>query len=62
MLHRDPAFAGDPATAEYYQRRADEYDDWYPGTGLFAGRDRSGWPEEVSRLLALRGEARRLPP
>jgi hypothetical protein len=29
---------------EYYDRRAPEYDDWYLGRGLFAVRDRPGWP------------------
>lgn len=35
---------------EYYERRAPEYDEWYPGTGLFAARDRPGWKEELRRL------------
>ncbi|HEY2220338.1 MAG TPA: class I SAM-dependent methyltransferase [Gaiellaceae bacterium] len=35
----------------YYDRRAREYDDWYRGTGLFAGRDRPGWDEEVAHLI-----------
>jgi demethylmenaquinone methyltransferase/2-methoxy-6-polyprenyl-1,4-benzoquinol methylase len=35
----------------YYDRRAREYDDWYRGTGLFAGRDRPGWGDEVARLI-----------
>src|SRR3954447_1093861 len=47
------AFARDPATAAYYERRAGEYDDWYQGTGLFAGRSRPGWPEEVAEVVAL---------
>jgi ubiquinone/menaquinone biosynthesis C-methylase UbiE len=34
----------------YYERRAQEYDDWYLGTGRFAERDRPGWEEEVERL------------
>jgi ubiquinone/menaquinone biosynthesis C-methylase UbiE len=38
---------------EYYDRRAPEYDDWYLGTGLYAGRDRPGWHEEVNRLAAV---------
>lgn len=37
-----PAFARDRATAEYYDRRANEYDDWYEGRGRFAERDRPG--------------------
>jgi ubiquinone/menaquinone biosynthesis C-methylase UbiE len=35
---------------EYYDARAREYDEWYLGTGLFADRERPGWPEEVERL------------
>ena len=35
---------------EYYDRRAPEYDDWYLGRGLFAGRERPGWDEEVEKL------------
>jgi ubiquinone/menaquinone biosynthesis C-methylase UbiE len=35
---------------DYYDRRAREYDDWYLGTGFFAGRDRRGWDEEVAVL------------
>ena len=35
---------------EYYDRRAPEYDDWYLGRGLFAGRDRPGWDEELAEL------------
>lgn len=43
----------------YYDRRAAEYDDWYLGIGLFSGRDRPGWDEELSAV----GDAlRRLPP
>jgi SAM-dependent methyltransferase len=44
---------------EYYDQRAPEYDDWWNGTGLFAGRERPGWHEEVAALIdALRA----LPP
>jgi SAM-dependent methyltransferase len=39
----------------YYNRRADRYDDWWLGTGLFADRDRPGWSEEVGRLVAIVG-------
>jgi demethylmenaquinone methyltransferase/2-methoxy-6-polyprenyl-1,4-benzoquinol methylase len=35
---------------EYYDRRAEEYDQWYTGTGLFADRDRPGWDEERDAL------------
>jgi ubiquinone/menaquinone biosynthesis C-methylase UbiE len=34
----------------YYDRRALEYDDWWLGTGLHAGRIRPGWDEEVEAL------------
>ena len=38
----------------YYDRRAAEYDDWWLSTGRFARteRERPGWDDEVSRLLA----------
>ena len=37
----------------YYDRRADEYDDWWLGRGLYADRDRPGWDEEVAVLAEL---------
>jgi ubiquinone/menaquinone biosynthesis C-methylase UbiE len=43
----------------YYDRRAPEYDDWYLGSGRFAGRDRPSWNEE---LEALRRTLEALPP
>jgi SAM-dependent methyltransferase len=43
----------DAAMRAYYDRRADEYDDWWLGTGLFAQRDRPGWAAEVDELVAL---------
>jgi ubiquinone/menaquinone biosynthesis C-methylase UbiE len=43
----------------YYDRRAPEYDDWWLGTGLHAGRDRPGWHEEVEALI---GALAALPP
>jgi ubiquinone/menaquinone biosynthesis C-methylase UbiE len=43
----------------YYDRRAQEYDEWYRGVGRFAERDRPGWDEE---LEALREALERLPP
>ncbi len=36
----------------YYEARAPEYDDWWLGTGRFAGRERPGWAEDVEALLA----------
>jgi ubiquinone/menaquinone biosynthesis C-methylase UbiE len=48
-----PAFAADPATAAYYDRRAAEYDEWYTGGGLFASRERPGWDDEVARVVEL---------
>jgi len=47
------AFARDPATARYYDRRAREYDEWYEGTGRFADRDRPGWTDELHTLVDL---------
>ena len=43
----------------YYDQRAAEYDDWWLGQGLFAGRVRPGWSEEREGLLAV---LRRLAP
>jgi ubiquinone/menaquinone biosynthesis C-methylase UbiE len=37
----------------YYDRRAPEYDDWWLGRGLFAGRPRPGWSDEVAQLVAV---------
>ena len=34
----------------YYERRAAEYDDWWLGTGRFAGRQRPAWWEETEAL------------
>jgi ubiquinone/menaquinone biosynthesis C-methylase UbiE len=34
----------------YYDSRAQEYDEWYLGTGRFAERDRPGWDEETEAL------------
>jgi ubiquinone/menaquinone biosynthesis C-methylase UbiE len=48
-----PAFAADPATAAYYDRRAAEYDEWYAGEGVFARRERPGWHDEVGQVTAL---------
>jgi demethylmenaquinone methyltransferase/2-methoxy-6-polyprenyl-1,4-benzoquinol methylase len=43
----------------YYDSRAQEYDEWYLGTGRFAERDRPGWNEEIA---ALRRTLEALPP
>jgi ubiquinone/menaquinone biosynthesis C-methylase UbiE len=37
----------------YYDRRANEYDDWWLGSGLHAERVRPGWDEEVDVLAEL---------
>ena len=34
----------------YYDQRAPEYDDWWLGEGLYAGRVRPGWDEERAEL------------
>lgn len=41
----------DRSMRRYYDQRADEYDDWWLGRGLFAGRDRPGWADEVRQLI-----------
>jgi ubiquinone/menaquinone biosynthesis C-methylase UbiE len=43
----------------YYDRRASEYDDWWLGEGLYAGRDRPGWEAELDVLA---GAVAALPP
>jgi ubiquinone/menaquinone biosynthesis C-methylase UbiE len=37
----------------YYDRRANEYDDWWLGEGLYAGRERPGWEDELETLAEL---------
>jgi ubiquinone/menaquinone biosynthesis C-methylase UbiE len=37
----------------YYDRRAAEYDDWWLGRGVFTGRPRPGWSEEVEAMVAV---------
>lgn len=53
------AFATDPATAAYYDQRAQEYDEWYTSQGRFAHGDRPGWDAEVDQVVNL---VRALPP
>ncbi|MGH9067926.1 MAG: methyltransferase domain-containing protein [Acidimicrobiales bacterium] len=53
MPSSTPAFATDRATADYYDQRAAEYDDWYLGTGLFAKRSRLGWRPAVQQVVEL---------
>ncbi len=36
----------------YYEARAEEYDDWWLGTGRFVERNRPGWEEELAALVA----------
>lgn len=38
----------EPTAPAYYDRRAPEYDDWYLGEGLYAGRARDGFDEELA--------------
>jgi ubiquinone/menaquinone biosynthesis C-methylase UbiE len=50
---KPPAFATDPDTGAYYDRRASEYDEWYVGQGLFSESDRPGWENEVGQVVNL---------
>jgi ubiquinone/menaquinone biosynthesis C-methylase UbiE len=34
----------------YYDARAEEYDDWWLGRGVFVDRDRPGWDDDVEEL------------
>ena len=43
----------------YYDARAQEYDDWYLGTGLYSDRERPGWEDELAGLV---GAIQALPP
>jgi ubiquinone/menaquinone biosynthesis C-methylase UbiE len=43
----------DDLMRRYYDRRAAEYDDWWLGTGRFAGLDRPGWAAEVNQVVAV---------
>ena len=43
----------DEGMRRYYDQRAAEYDDWWLGQGLFAGRPRPGWAEEVEALRSV---------
>ena len=42
----------EPTAPEYYDRRAPEYDDWYLGTGLYAGVVRPGFEQERREVEA----------
>jgi len=35
----------------YYDARAQEYDDWYLGIGLYSDRERPGWEDELAGLV-----------
>jgi demethylmenaquinone methyltransferase/2-methoxy-6-polyprenyl-1,4-benzoquinol methylase len=37
----------EPTAPAYYDRRADEYDDWYLGAGMYAADVRPGFDEEL---------------
>jgi ubiquinone/menaquinone biosynthesis C-methylase UbiE len=53
VTDRPPSPVVDRAMRRYYDQRAGEYDDWWLGRGLFADRDRPGWPEEVQQLIGV---------
>jgi ubiquinone/menaquinone biosynthesis C-methylase UbiE len=43
----------------YYHARAQEYDDWWLGRGLYSERERPGWEDELAAVAEL---VRSLPP
>jgi SAM-dependent methyltransferase len=45
----------EPTAPAYYDRRASEYDDWYLGAGAFAGLDRPGFDDELTRVAEVLG-------
>jgi SAM-dependent methyltransferase len=52
--HNRPVPGGgviDEGMRAYYEQRAAEYDDWWLGRGIFAGRERPGWDMEVEQVL-----------
>lgn len=53
MTDPKPSFAHDPATAAYYEQRAEEYDEWYLGEGRFRARERPGWRLELDQVVEL---------
>lgn len=42
----------EPTAPAYYDRRAPEYDDWYLGRGVYAARERPGFAEELTDVVA----------
>jgi ubiquinone/menaquinone biosynthesis C-methylase UbiE len=40
----------EPTAPVYYDRRAEEYDDWYHGVGLFTERSRPGFAAELAEV------------
>ena len=46
---------------EYYEARAEEYDDWWFGSGLFEQRDRPGWESERESLFLALAALRPVP-
>lgn len=42
----------EPTAPAYYDHRAPEYDDWYLGEGLYAGRERPGFDQELADVTS----------
>jgi len=53
MADLEPSFARNADAAAYYERGAEEYDDWYLGVGQYAEYDRPEYHAEVSRLVGM---------
>jgi len=53
MADVEPSFAHNGAAAAYYERGAEEYDDWYLGVGQHAEYKRPDYQAELSRLVGL---------
>src|SRR4051794_1405601 len=53
MADPEPTFARNADTASYYERGAEEYDDWYLGVGQHPEYDRADYQAELSRLVGM---------
>ena len=53
MAELEPSFARNAEATAYYERGAEEYDDWYLGTGQHPEYNRPDYQAELSRLVGM---------